>query len=86
MSDVFAFVLETDEYEYLFDVKERLKHPHSDNGEYYFRKDKKTEKLEKCSDNEIVDILKNHPDRIVFKCPCTVLTKEGKLKPLVEDA
>ena len=34
MDDVFAFVLETDEYEYLFDVKERLKHPHSDNGKY----------------------------------------------------
>ncbi len=85
MKDTFAFILEIDEYEYLFDLKERLKHPHSDNEKYYLRKNKKTEKLEVCSENEIIDILKNHPDRIIFKCPCTVLTEEGKLRPFVKD-
>ena len=84
--DAFAFILETDEYEYLFDIKERLKNPHSDNGKYYFRRNKKTETLEKCSEDEIIDMLKNHSDHILFKCPCTMLTEEGRLKPLVEDA
>ena len=85
MKDVFAFILETEEYEYLFNIKERLKHPHSDNGKYYLKRDKMTEKLEKCDEDEIINILKNHPDSILFKCPCTILTEEGRLKPLVED-
>lgn len=85
MSNEFAFVLQTKEYEYLYDIEERIRHPHSDNEKYYLRKNKKTGQVEKCDADEIIDILKNHPDRILSKCPCTVLTEEGRLRPLVED-
>ena len=71
--DTDAFLIETKEADYYYALKSAL----SGKGDHYYKiYNDKSLKME-----EIVDIIQNHPDRIIVKCPCIKII-DGKIQPL----
>ena len=76
--DTDAFMIETKEADYYYALKSAL----SGWGDHYYKvyKDKSLG-MEEVKQSEIVDIIQNHPDRIIAKCPCIKII-DGKIQPL----
>ena len=73
-----AFLIETKEADYYYALKSAL----SGKGDHYYKiYNDKSLKMEEIDPSEIVDIIQNHPDRIIVKCPCIKII-DGKIQPL----
>ena len=83
-----AFLLSTDDgmvsYFYAISADIKLK----GNGNFYYKEDHYKEdqenKIIPSSEEEILDILQNHPEKIFHKCPCLVVMTDGHIRPLIE--
>ena len=76
--DTDAFLIETKEANYYYALKSAL----SGRGDHYYKiYNDKSLKMEEIDQSEIVDIIQNHPDRIIAKCPCIKII-DGKIQPL----
>lgn len=73
-----AFQLETKQYVYYYALQYRL----NSGQDVYYKIRQKDNKIFSSSAQEIGDIILNHPDKIISKCPCVVV-KDGKAQPLV---
>ncbi len=78
-SDIDAFQLETQSLTYYYAVQAAL----DGNGHHYYKEDKAEHEIMEVDPSEIIDLIQNHPEKIVSMCPC-VKIRDGKLVPVVE--